>query len=77
MTPGKQGRAGFANGFEVSRNGRWTFVADTQHNSMIRVPVKGRDQTVFCLPFTPDKVRWGEDSLLIVSGPVWPKMGAS
>jgi hypothetical protein len=73
MTPGERGGAGFANGVEVSRDGRWIFVADTQRNSVIRIPIKGGEQTVFKLTFTPDNIRWGEDGLLYVAGPIWPK----
>lgn len=73
MTPGEQGGTGFANGVEVSPDAKWVFVADTQRNSVIRVSMAGGEQTELKLTFTPDNVRWGENGLLYVTGPIWPK----
>jgi hypothetical protein len=73
MKPGEHDGVGFANGVEVSRDGRWIYIADTGRTSVIRVPVGGGPQTEMKLSFVPDNLRWGEDGLLYVAGPIFPK----
>jgi len=67
--------AGMANGLEVSRDGRWIFVADTVKDTVTRLSVEGNDSPeILKLDFPPgyfwpDNLRWGEDGALYLSGP--------
>src|SRR4029079_600618 len=66
---------GFANGVEVSRDGRWIFVADTAQRTVSRFPVNAEGvPQVLELDFSPgyfwpDNLRWGEDGMLYLAGP--------
>lgn len=73
MTPGAQDGDGFANGVEVSPDEKFIFVADTLRNQVIRFSLDGRERESVNLTFTPDNLRWGENGLLYVTGPIWPK----
>jgi hypothetical protein len=67
--------SGFANGVEVSRDGRWLFVADTARKTVSRFSIDGEAApTVIKFDFSPgyfwpDNLRWGEDGRLYLSGP--------
>ena len=75
--PTVRGAGGMSNGVEVSRDGQWIFIADSLRETVIRVPIGGGEQTVFDFNshpgFHPDNLRWGEDGLLYVCGPILPK----
>lgn len=66
---------GFANGVEVSRDGRWIFVADTFHKTVSRFAVNvAQAPQVLELDFSPgyfwpDNLHWGEDGMLYLAGP--------
>jgi len=63
-----------SNGVEVSRDGRWLFVADDTTKAIIRMPVKeAQKEKVVKLDFVPDNLRWGEDGCLYVAGAYWPE----
>lgn len=66
--------SGMSNGVEVSRDGKWVFIADTLRHSVIRVPVGGGKQTVIKLTFGPDNLKWGEDGRLYAAGAIFPKL---
>ena len=51
---------GMSNGVEVSRDGKWVFIADTLRQSVIRVPIGGGEQTVVKLNFGVNNLRWGD-----------------
>jgi len=79
MTPGEPPHGeyvSFANGVEVSRDGRWLFVADTYKKTVTRMPIDGDGQSTTITwsgfspgSFWPDNLRWGEDGGLYLSGP--------
>lgn len=63
---------GMSNGVEVSRDGKWVFIADTLRESVIRIPLGGGEQKVIKLNFRANNLRWGEDGRLYVAGAIWP-----
>lgn len=54
--------AEYSNGVEVSRDGKWIFIANA--GQVLRVPVAGG--TVESVRATADNLRWGEDGYLYV-----------
>ena len=59
-----------ANGLEISKDGKWLYVAAWGNQTFFRVslgqtPVKRED---ISLPFRPDNVRWAPDGKLFVTG---------
>jgi hypothetical protein len=66
---------GFANGVEVSRDGRWIFVADTFQRTVSRFAGNAAEPPeVLHFDFSPgffwpDNLRWGEDGMLYLGGP--------
>jgi hypothetical protein len=77
--PNVTGGVGYANGVEVSPDGRFIYIADMRHNKVFRFPVEGGEPIAYSLnvntngsPRTPDNLRWGEDGLLYAAGPIFP-----
>ncbi|MGD6741841.1 SMP-30/gluconolactonase/LRE family protein [Streptomyces sp. BH106] len=61
------------NGVEVSRDGRWAFVAAWGNREVHRIPLQDHPRptarrSAVQFPFMPDNLRWGRDGRLLVTG---------
>ncbi len=60
------------NGIEVSRDGKWIYVAAWGNKAVVRLPRGGGDPTakreMLPVGFLADNLRWAPDGLLIVAG---------
>jgi hypothetical protein len=63
---------GMSNGVEISRDGKWVFIADTLRQSVIRIPLSSGEPRVVQLNFGVNNLKWGEDGRLYVAGAIWP-----
>lgn len=65
---------GRTNGVEASPDGKWVYVAASDQETVIRFPADSdmsQRQTVR-VGFHTDNLRWGDDGMLYVAGPVFP-----